>query len=290
VAKVSIVIPVYNGERYIKDAIDSVLNQTISDTEIVIINDASTDKTEELIFDNYKDLINSGKIKYLKNDTNKERVFCRNIGAENSKGEYIYFLDYDDKWDKTHLEKSLPYFKKYEIVYYFPRSYINEKSHLVRKSKKKIPTLEKLIFTGNIGYPSASAFRKNAFLKYKQEFLMREDWEIFIRSFLKKKSIFILDEDTVFIREHSNRTSRKNSFYTATLKVYTEYKDKIPPKYLPYFQMHVSDVAFKFGDFKTGYKMFFSAVSKNPKVLLDKRNFLNFLKRSVRIDRFILNR
>lgn len=289
-AKVSVVIPVYNGEKYIKEAMDSVLNQTYTDIEVVIVNNASTDKTEEVIFDNFKNSIDVGKIRYFKNKANKERVFSRNFGVKNSSGKYIYFLDYDDKWDKTHIKKTLPYFEKFEILYIFPRSFINQNSNLIRKSKKKIYDLEKLIFSGNIGYPSASAFKRNTFLGYKQEFLMREDWEIFLRSFLEGKKIAILDINTVFMREHSDRTSRNYSFYEATLKVYQSYKDKIPKKHSPYIEIHVSDIAFKFGDFKTGYKMLISAIYKNPKVLLDKRNLLNFLKRSIRIDRFILNK
>ncbi len=289
-AKVSVVIPVYNGEKYISEAINSALNQTFEDIEIVVVNDASKDNTEKVIFDNFESLISSGKIKYLKNETNKERVFSRNLGVKNSSGEYIYFLDYDDKWDTTYIEKTLPYFNEFDILYSFPRSFIDENSKLIRKSKKTLPTLEKLIFSGNIGYPSASAFKKGAFLGYKQEFLMREDWEIYLRSFLEGKKLAVLDIDTVFIREHSNRTSKDSSFYEATLKVYEFYKDKIPKNFLPYLEIHVSDVAFKFGDFKTGYKMLFSAISKDPKVLLDKRNLLNFLKRSIRIDRFILNK
>ena len=289
-AKVSVVIPVYNGEKYISEAINSALNQTFEDIEIVVVNDASKDNTEKIIFKNFSDLISKGKIKYIKNEVNKERVFSRNLGVKNSSGEYIYFLDYDDKWDTTYIEKTLSYFNEFDILYSFPRSFIDENSKLIRKSKKNLPNLEKLIFSGNIGYPSASAFKKEAFLGYKQEFLMREDWEIYLRSFLEGKKLAVLDVDTVFIREHSNRTSRDSSFYEATLKVYEFYKDKIPKNFLPYLEIHVSDVAFKFGDFKTGYKMLFSAISKDPKVLLDKRNLLNFLKRSIRIDRFILNK
>ncbi|HHG74912.1 MAG TPA: glycosyltransferase family 2 protein, partial [Persephonella sp.] len=56
--KVSVVIPVYNGERFIKQAVESVLNQSYKNTQIVIVNDCSTDKTEEVVFKNFKDLIN----------------------------------------------------------------------------------------------------------------------------------------------------------------------------------------------------------------------------------------
>jgi len=63
--------------------------------------------------------------------------------------------------------------------------------------------------------------------------------------------------------------SKTHHFYTYTLKLYNEYKDKIPYKYLSYFMFHISEVAFKFGDFKTGYKMLFSSLKENPSILFE---------------------
>jgi len=292
-AKVSVIVPVYNGEKYIKEAIDSVLNQTYTDTEVIIVNDASSDKTEEVLFKNFGNLIKKGKIKYLKNKTNQGRNIAGNKGAKASSGNYLFFLDADDLWDKYHIEKNLPKLKNVDVIFSKPRTFIDESGNIKRVSKSKIEKdLDKMIFSSKIGFPSATAFKKQTFPFYNSEFKFREDIELFIRARLKGMKIKILDTNTVFIREHNSptRMSKTNNFYIYTLKLYEEYKSKIPPKYLPYFEMHVSDIAFKFGDFKTGYRMLISAISKNPKVLLDKRNILNFLKRSIRIDRFVLNK
>ncbi|MDQ7055173.1 MAG: glycosyltransferase family A protein [Persephonella sp.] len=133
--KISVVIPVYNGERYIKDAVDSALNQSYENIEVIIINDASTDRTEDIIFQHFGNLLGS-KIIYHRNKTNRERAYSRNKGVELSSGKYIFFLDYDDKWKTDYLKESVEYLKDYDIVYSFPKTFINSKGEVIRKSKK----------------------------------------------------------------------------------------------------------------------------------------------------------
>ncbi len=294
IPEVSVVIPVYNGEKYIKDAVNSVLNQTFKDFEIIIVNDASTDNTEKVIFDNFKKLIEIGKIHYLKNNKNKGRNISGNIGAKKAKGKYLFFLDADDLWKNYHIERNLDILQKEnaDIVFARPRIFIDEKGNIKRVSKSKIERdIDKIIFSSKIGFPSATAFNKSSFLFYNPEFKFREDIELFIRARLKNQKIRISDTNSVLIREHNSKTrmSKTHHFYEYTLKLYDFYKDKIPPMYLPYFIMHVADVAFKFGDFKTGYKMMFNAVKKRPSILLDRRILLNFIKRGFRIDRAFLS-
>ncbi len=290
--EVSVIIPVYNGEKYVKDSINSVLNQTFKDTEIIIVNDASKDNSEKVIFDNFGNLIKEGKIKYFKNEENKGRNITANIGVEKSKGKYLFFLDADDLWKKNHIEVVLPELEDNDIIFARPRTFIDENGKIKRISKSKIDEdLDKIIFSSKIGFPSATAFKKETFPYYNPDFKFREDIELFIRARLEGLKIKIVDTNTILIREHNSptRMSKTHHFYEYTLKLYKEYKDKIPKKYLPYFYFHISEVAFKFGDFKTGYKMFFKAIKENPVVLIDKRNLITFIKRAVRIDRLIFS-
>lgn len=282
--KVSVIIPVYNGEKFIKGAIESVLYQTYKNIEIIIINDASTDNTENIIFKNFSNLIGK-KIKYFKNIRNLERVQSRNKGIENSDGEYIFFLDYDDLWEKDYIQNQVKYLKDFDIVYSFPRSFIDNKDRLIRKSKKKIESLEKLIFSGLIGYPSATGIKRSKYIKYKEKYLFREDWEFFIRAYLKELKIKITDNDKVFMREHENRTSKEKHFYYATLKIYEDYINKIPERYLPYFMFHIGEICLRFGNLKKGWKLIFQSLEKNPSFLKDKRRLFSVLKRGLRFDR-----
>ena len=97
---VTAIIPVYNGEDFIKQAIETVLFQTYKNVEIVIVNDHSTDRTEEVIFENFSELLGK-KIIYHKNERNMERAYSRNKGVELSTGEFIFFLDADDEWENS---------------------------------------------------------------------------------------------------------------------------------------------------------------------------------------------
>jgi len=88
---VSVVMAAYNAEKYLKEAIDSVLNQSYSNIELVVVNDGSTDSTKNIIL-NYDDK----RIKYVENEMNSGLVVTRNKGLENAGGEYIAILDSDD--------------------------------------------------------------------------------------------------------------------------------------------------------------------------------------------------
>lgn len=101
---VSVIIPSYNSGRYIDKTIESVLNQTYSNFEIIIIDDNSTDETPQIL--RYLEGSNS-KVKcyFLKENMGSARA--RNYGIENSKGRYIAFLDSDDLWVNNKLEKQI---------------------------------------------------------------------------------------------------------------------------------------------------------------------------------------
>ncbi|MFY9221885.1 MAG: glycosyltransferase family A protein [Blastocatellia bacterium] len=96
--KISVIIPVFNGEKYIKEAINSVLEQTFQDFEIIVIDDGSTDKTEEIVKS-----FPTSKIHYEK-QVNKGVAAARNGGVELAKNDWIAFLDADDLWVKNKLE------------------------------------------------------------------------------------------------------------------------------------------------------------------------------------------
>lgn len=90
--KISVILAVYNGQRYLSDAIDSILSQTFSDFELIVINDGSRDKTQHII-DSYKD----SRIVVIKNERNEGVATSRNKGIALSRGSYIAIQDADDK-------------------------------------------------------------------------------------------------------------------------------------------------------------------------------------------------
>jgi len=100
--KVSVVIPTYNRANLLMSAVSSVLDQSYSDFEIVIVDDGSKDDTEERI-----KALGECRIKYFRNSVNKGVSAVRNIGITNSAGEYIAFLDDDDEWLPGKLERQV---------------------------------------------------------------------------------------------------------------------------------------------------------------------------------------
>lgn len=98
--KVSIIVPVYNAEKYLGEAIESVLKQTYSDFELLLINDASTDRSKEICVDYCKQ---DNRLIYMENDSEIHGPGpTRNIGLDHAIGDYIYFMDADD-WIDDHL-------------------------------------------------------------------------------------------------------------------------------------------------------------------------------------------
>ena len=105
---VSIVMPTYNAVLYIKDAIDSVRNQTYSEWELLIVDDCSTDNTEEVV----KTYLRDSRIHYLKNSENRGAAVSRNKALKAAKGKWVAFLDSDDIWMPDKLEKQIRFMKE----------------------------------------------------------------------------------------------------------------------------------------------------------------------------------
>lgn len=113
---VSIVIPVHNAEKYINETINSVINQTYQNWELILVDDCSTDKS----IDKIKDIIKKNKkIKLIKLKKNSGAAIARNTGIDEAKGKYICFLDADDIWDKEKIEKQIKFITKNNYAFIF---------------------------------------------------------------------------------------------------------------------------------------------------------------------------
>ena len=109
--KISVIITSYNYEHYIKDAVESVLNQTFRDFELIIIDDCSTDNSAEII-KNFSD----ERIKFIQNDKNYGLKYSIQKALQSAQGEWIAFLESDDLWVPDTLEIRLKYAEKYSDV------------------------------------------------------------------------------------------------------------------------------------------------------------------------------
>ena len=109
---ISIVIPIFNTKEYLNECLDSVLNQSLKNLEIICINDKTPDNSMELIKEYSK---KDNRIKIIENEKNLGVSLSRNKGIDICKGEYVYFLDSDDKLEYDSLTKLYNFSKKYDF-------------------------------------------------------------------------------------------------------------------------------------------------------------------------------
>ena len=165
---VSVVIPVFNGERFIGEAIQSVLGQTLKDLEIIVVNDDSTDGTEKAVRQF------SAPVSYYRQE-NLGAGAARNFGVAVARAEWIAFLDSDDVWYPSKLAVQLQHAVACpdRAFFYSDMDTIDDNGHLVQKGvlsekmqrRKRKDTLTALLFDGlPLPYPSTVLLRKDLFL------------------------------------------------------------------------------------------------------------------------------
>ena len=133
--KVDIIMPVYNSENYISEAIESIKKQTIHNWRLIIIEDGSTDNTINIIKQVIKDI--EDKVTLIQLEGNTGVANARNVGIDKSTNRYIAFLDSDDIWKKDKLEKQLHFMK--ENHYHFTYTCFTYLKKGKYKNVKEIP-------------------------------------------------------------------------------------------------------------------------------------------------------
>lgn len=114
--KVSIITPIYNAEKFIKYTIESVINQTYTNWELLLVDDCSRDNSKKIIDEYIK---NDSRIKYIKLEKNSGAAVARNTAIKNSEGRYLAFLDSDDIWEPQKLELQIEFMQKNNIGFSF---------------------------------------------------------------------------------------------------------------------------------------------------------------------------
>ncbi|PHS66840.1 MAG: glycosyl transferase [Flavobacterium sp.] len=210
---ISIITPSFNSEKYISETIKSVQNQSYSNWELLIVDDASTDTTC-LIAERYSK--KDTRIQLTKNATNKGAAFCRNLATKLAKGTYIAFLDSDDLWHSNKLEKQINFMNKHQNgVSYTNYLHIDEEGNALAKRIKAMPSLSykkqlKNNYIGNLtGIYNAEVLGKITAPNLRK----RQDWAVWLEAIkCNKKPAIGLQEDLAFYRVHkksmsSNKTS-----------------------------------------------------------------------------------
>ena len=204
---VSVIIPTYNRGNLVGRSIQSILNQTYKDFELIIVDDGSIDNTEDIIKEFQK---KDERIKYIRYEKNKGGAAARNTGIKNAKGKYIAFLDSDDEWLPEKLEKQIKTMKDLPFDIwggiYCGFYYVGSKKYRKVKALKK-GILKKEILNREIdtGAGSTILLTRNAISKiglFDESFERHQDLEYLIR-FFRYFKLYSLEEPLVKIYGHN---------------------------------------------------------------------------------------
>lgn len=242
--QVSVILPNYNGGKYIARTIESVLKQTYKDLELIVIDDASIDHSREII-SSYKDprLI----VKY--NKVNRHIAYTCDEGLKLASGQYIARIDSDDYWDETKLEKQVEFMSQHpDIGACFARVHLIDEEGI--NADKRFPELSNLfnlqpnrsqkdwihyfLFIGNCLCHTSVLIRSSALdkvgRKYSLAFVPAEDYELWTR-LVTEYPIYILEEPLVYYRWGSGE-SKVSSMNNEGLTAFENVQMLVREKYL----------------------------------------------------------
>lgn len=220
---ISIVIPIYNAEKYLEECLNSIKNQTYKNFEVIMVNDGSKDDSETICM-NF--LRSDSRFRYLKKE-NGGVSSARNVGLDNVEGDYITFIDADDWVDENYLDLLITTVKKNHsdivvssykqfnnIDIFYLRAYSLQEKYLLnfeRMNRDDFLTIFPKLMSTNVCFNNAVAklFRKELVndLRFDTSIKYGEDLDFYFRLYLNVDSISYVDEPTYIYRSHGDSTT-----------------------------------------------------------------------------------
>lgn len=228
---ISVIIPTYNREKTIDRAVDSVLKQTYSNLEVIVVDDGSSDRTEEIVKG-----ISDPRVRFYKLPQNGGAGHARNEGVKLAEGELIAFHDSDDVWRPEKLQRQMAYWQEHPK---FSMVYCGYLCHLENGKTKQVPgeemeELEGDIFVpllrrNTIGAPTI-LIKKNSFCKCGGfDIMMKslEDWEFALR-FAKQNKIGYVGELLVDVYlSESGVSSGAGAYFEGRCSMLVKYQEEL---------------------------------------------------------------
>ncbi|MCC9072396.1 glycosyltransferase family 2 protein [Flavobacterium sp. F-65] len=210
---VSIIIPTYNCEKFIGKTLQSVLNQSYSNWEIILVDDASIDNTVAIIKEFTQD---DNRIKLTRLENNSGNGFARNIALQNASGRYIAFLDADDLWAPLKLEKQISFLQSHKLPFTFSfYDCIDEQgNNLNRRVEAPLSLSYNQLFYCNYVGNLTAIYDVEFFGKIKIEATQkRQDWRLWLTILKQIKTAQPVQEPLAFYR------IRKDSISSSKFKL-----------------------------------------------------------------------
>ncbi|HEY4205687.1 MAG TPA: glycosyltransferase family A protein [Puia sp.] len=234
---VSIVLPTYNGSRYIRQSIESCLGQSLSDFELIVVNDCSTDDTPEIIEEYRK---KDPRIKIIHNTFNKKLPLSLNTGFEQALGKYHTWTSDDNYYAPDALEKMVRILTEdpnIDLVY-TDYSLVDANGHIfgARKFHNIYDSFTDWLGCGACFLYKEQVFRVNK--GYNPGAFLIEDYDFFMRAFLQFNFCYLPGYELYFYREHpSSLTSTQGDVVNDLAKIMIErqmdgLEKKLPPRQL----------------------------------------------------------
>lgn len=283
IMKVSVIIPTYNRVDVISRAAQSVLDQTVSDFELIIVDDQSSDSTEEEV---RKLQDKDERVRYIKHKENRGGSSARNTGISQARGEYLAFLDSDDEWLPEKLEKQLNLFENSAVsdlgAIYTWKKIIDEKEEIIDRKDFKGEVLYN--FLSGMGVSTSTLIIKKEVISDCGKFdenlnrLGGQDADFYISVSKKYNFDYVPDVLVKKYKEGDNITSLENASKLIKAKQYILNKHKESYRKFPHAKARVLrniGTYFMIGDnMKEAQKFFLSSVKHDP---WQPRNYLNLL-------------
>lgn len=202
---VSIILPVFNAEKYIKETLLSILNQTYTDFELIIINDASEDRSMDIADSVCQEMKN---VKYINLPRNSGVSAARNAGIDSAEGRYIAFIDSDDLWKSDKLEKQISFMQNNGYRFSFSSYEIMHCGENRANSLIHVPRMvdHSFLLTGNSVPCFTVICEKNLLGNHRFKSIGHEDYVLWLE-ISKESVLYGLDDDLGIYRKHSNSIS-----------------------------------------------------------------------------------
>jgi glycosyltransferase involved in cell wall biosynthesis len=198
----SIIIPTYNREEIVKTAIQSVKAQTYSEWELIVVDDGGSDKTKEVV-----EAFSDRRIKYFWKE-NGERGAARNFGVQKARGDYITFLDSDDKFLSNHLEDALYMIKKHNPEVFHLAYRIEDERGKILEIKRLPNPVNLSLFQGNGLSCSAIFLKRDIALQFpfsQKRVSSSEDWLLWLKLVARFPFYHYFKVSSILV-QHGNRT------------------------------------------------------------------------------------
>ena len=289
--KFSIIIPTYNRADFLLASINSALQQDYTDFEVIAIDDASTDNTEELVKS-----IKSDKLTYIKKSVNAERAAARNTGTKAATGEYVYFHDSDDILYPNHLKEAHKLIQANPDVVFFGLGYeIKNDKKVINLINKYSGDLNKGLIKGN--FLSCKVFLKHEvalnFLFNEERALSgSEDYELWLRLAARFKlhhsntitSALILHEGRSVQNEDPQKLIKRISILETNTEndavifaIYKKYFSDFKSDNLSYISLHLAMSGYK----KLSLKYLIRSFIKSPFRIIATKRFYAIIKKII---------